>query len=45
MTNTNITAPTQYVEADGVRYGYRRFGAETGTPLLFLQHFRGGLNN
>lgn len=30
MSNTHITAPTQYVEADGVRYGYRRFGAETG---------------
>lgn len=45
MTDTHITAPTQYVEADGVRYGYRRFGAETGTPLLFFQHFRGGLDN
>ncbi|TCQ99110.1 alpha/beta fold hydrolase [Neorhizobium sp. JUb45] len=28
-----------------MRYGYRRFGAETGTPLLFFQHFRGGLGN
>lgn len=45
MTDTHITAPTQYVEADGVRYAYRRFGAETGTPLLFFQHFRGGLDN
>lgn len=45
MTDTPITAPTQYVEADIVRYGYRRFGAETGTRLLFLQHLRGGLNN
>lgn len=45
MTDTHITAPTQFVEADGVRYAYRRFGAETGTPLLFLQHFRGGLDN
>ncbi|MDF0543963.1 alpha/beta hydrolase [Sphingobium sp. H39-3-25] len=42
---THNTAPTQFVEADGVRYAYRRFGAETGTPLLFLQHFRGGLDN
>lgn len=45
MTDTHATAPTQFVEADGVRYAYRRFGAETGTPLLFLQHFRGGLDN
>jgi pimeloyl-ACP methyl ester carboxylesterase len=43
--NTHLTAATQFVEADGVRYAYRRFGAETGTPLLFLQHFRGGLDN
>jgi pimeloyl-ACP methyl ester carboxylesterase len=42
---SHVTAPTQYVEAGGVRYAYRRFGAETGTPLLFLQHFRGGLDH
>lgn len=38
-------APTQFIEANGVRYAYRRFGAETGTPLVFLQHFRGGIDN
>jgi pimeloyl-ACP methyl ester carboxylesterase len=42
---SHITAPTQFVEANGIRYAYRRFGAETGTPLVFLQHFRGGLDN
>ena len=41
----HITAPIQFVEANGIRYAYRRFGAETGTPLVFLQHFRGGLDN
>ncbi|MEO4002072.1 alpha/beta hydrolase [Mesorhizobium sp. CAU 1732] len=45
MTGTHITATTQFVDADGVRYAYRRFGSETGTPLLFFQHFRGGLDN
>jgi hypothetical protein len=24
--------------------GAKSFGAETGTPLVFLQHFRGGLD-
>jgi pimeloyl-ACP methyl ester carboxylesterase len=43
--DTHITAPTRFVEAGGIRYAYRRFGAETGTPLIFLQHFRGGLDN
>lgn len=44
-THTHLTAPTQFVDANGVRYAYRRFGAETGTPLVFLQHFRGGMDN
>lgn len=43
--DTHVTAPTRFVEANGIRYAYRRFGAETGTPLVFLQHFRGGLDN
>jgi pimeloyl-ACP methyl ester carboxylesterase len=43
--DTHVTAPTRFVEVNGIGYAYRRFGAETGTPLLFLQHFRGGLDN
>ena len=45
MSSTHITAPTQFVEANGVRYAYRRFGGEQGVPLVFLQHFRGGMDN
>jgi pimeloyl-ACP methyl ester carboxylesterase len=45
MSNTHNTAPTQYVEADGIRYAYRRFGAGDRLPLVCLQHFRGGLDN
>ena len=40
MTYTHVTAPTQFVEANGIRFAYRRFGEEGGVPLLFLQHFR-----
>jgi pimeloyl-ACP methyl ester carboxylesterase len=43
--HTHLTAPTRFVEANGVRYAYRRFGSESGAPLVFLQHFRGGLDN
>jgi pimeloyl-ACP methyl ester carboxylesterase len=43
--DTHITAPTRFVDANGVRYAYRHFGAERGVPLVFLQHFRGGLDN
>jgi pimeloyl-ACP methyl ester carboxylesterase len=45
MTNSHITAPTRFIEAGGVRFAHRRFGAPTGIPVLFLQHFRGGLDN
>ncbi|MET7937133.1 alpha/beta hydrolase [Streptomyces sp. NPDC005322] len=41
----HATAPTQFTEAGGVRYAYRKFGRETGTPLIFLQHFRGGMDH
>src|ERR1700724_1083811 len=27
------------------RYAHRRFGEASGTPLIFLQHFRGGLDH
>ncbi|MCH4247033.1 MAG: alpha/beta hydrolase [Acinetobacter populi] len=44
-TYTHVTAPTQFIEANGVRYAYRQFGQQDGIPLVFLQHFRGGLDN
>lgn len=44
-THTHLTAPTQFIDANGVRFAYRRFGAGNGTPLVFLQHFRGGMDN
>jgi len=44
-TYSHVTAPTLFVEARGVRYAYRRFGTEAGTPLLFLPHFRAGMDH
>ena len=43
--DTHNTAPNRYLEANGDRYAYRRFGIERGVPLLFLQHFRGGMDH
>src|SRR5260370_32467432 len=45
MTYQHVTAPTQFVEANGIRFAHRRFGQEGGTPLLFMQHFRGGMDH
>ena len=46
MTQHNHhTAPTQFAEANGIRFAYRRFGAGGGTPLVFFQHFMGNLDD
>jgi pimeloyl-ACP methyl ester carboxylesterase len=42
---TNNTAPTRFVDADGIRFAYRRFGEPSGTPVVLLQHFMGNLDN
>ena len=46
-TGTQVTAENRAVEVDGDTFVYRRFGnSETSSPqLLFLQHFRGNLDN
>src|ERR1700736_2841939 len=43
-THTSQTAPTQYVEANGVRFAYRRLGPTNGVPVLFLQHYTGTID-
>jgi alpha/beta hydrolase fold len=45
MTHTHTNAATLYVAAKGIRFAYRRFGEPNGTPLLFMQHFRGGMDH
>jgi pimeloyl-ACP methyl ester carboxylesterase len=42
---THQNAPTQFIEAGENRYAYRRFGNSTGTPIVLLQHFTGGLDH
>jgi hypothetical protein len=32
------------VLAGGIRFASRRFGQDTGMPLVFVQHFRGGMD-
>src|ERR1700722_1659807 len=45
MTQHNHqTAPTQFVEANSIRFAYRRFGKAGGVPLIFNQHFRGTMD-
>jgi pimeloyl-ACP methyl ester carboxylesterase len=45
MSNyTHQTAPTQFVEANGIRFAYRRFGKTGGVPLVFNQHYIGTMD-
>ena len=41
----HVTAPTRYIEVDGVRLAYRRFGPPGSVPLVFFQHFVGTMDS
>ena len=51
MSNyTHQTAPTQFVEAAGIRFAYRRFanrrsGVTIDIPLFFFMHFTGTMDH
>ena len=42
--HTHQTAPTQFVEANGIRFAYRRFGKTGGVPLVFNLHYIGTMD-
>src|SRR5712672_3423376 len=45
MIPTHQTAPTQFVEANGIRFAYRRFGKAGGVPLVFNMHYLGTMDH
>jgi pimeloyl-ACP methyl ester carboxylesterase len=44
MIHAHQTAPTQFVEANGIRFAFRRFGNAGGVPLVFNQHYMGTMD-
>jgi pimeloyl-ACP methyl ester carboxylesterase len=43
---SQYTTPNRTVDAaDGTSYAYRRYGTSGTVPVVFLQHFRGNLDN
>jgi pimeloyl-ACP methyl ester carboxylesterase len=44
-TYTHDTAPTQFVEANGIRFAYRRFGKTGGVPIVLNVHYRGTMDH
>src|SRR5271154_2465783 len=45
IQHNHQTAPTQFVEANGIRFAYRRFGKPAGVPLVLNQHFTGTMDH
>ena len=43
--HTHQTAPTQFIEAAGIRFAYRHFGKNQAVPLVLLMHFTGTTDN
>jgi len=43
--STQQTAITKFIDVEGINVAYRLFGAASGTPLLFNQHFRGTMDH
>src|SRR4026209_615876 len=44
MIHNHQTAPTQFVQANGIRFAYRRFGKPDGVPIVFNQHYTGTID-
>ncbi|KAF5019952.1 hypothetical protein F66182_8030 [Fusarium sp. NRRL 66182] len=42
---TYEAAHDQYVTVSGIKFAYRRFGADHGVPLTLLMHFRGTMDH
>ena len=38
-------APTETIDIDGTRFAYRQLGADTGVPVIFLNHLAAVLDN
>ena len=42
--HSHQTAPTRFVEANGIRFAYRRFGKAGGVPIVFNLHYMGTMD-
>jgi pimeloyl-ACP methyl ester carboxylesterase len=42
---TALTVPTQFVEVNGFRFAYRRWGKAGGFPVVFFNYFSGNLDD
>jgi pimeloyl-ACP methyl ester carboxylesterase len=45
MVHSHQSAATQFADANGIRFAYRRFGKSGGVPLVLNQHFTGTMDH
>jgi hypothetical protein len=45
FNHTHQTACTEFVQANGISFAYRRFGKRDNLPLVFKQHFTGTMDH
>jgi len=45
MNQSYKSTPTEFVESQGTKYAYRRYGTESNVPLVLLIHYRGSMDN
>jgi len=45
VSSTYKDAPTEMVDVGGAKFAYRQLGADTGVPVIFLNHLGAVLDN
>lgn len=45
LNYTYATVPTQFIEANAVKFAYRSYGKESGIPVIYLNHLAAVLDN
>ena len=46
MSNhTHQTVPTEFIEAGGICFAYRRFGRNEGVPFVLIPHIMGNMDS
>jgi pimeloyl-ACP methyl ester carboxylesterase len=42
---TYVTVPTQFVEANGIKFAYRSYGKKSDVPVIYFNHLTANLDN
>lgn len=42
---TYATVPTQFIEANGIKFAYRSYGKQGGIPVIYFNHLTANLDN